>query len=120
MQYQPELPPVAREDHAAEAVARQRRVHPLLIAGLVAALGAASLLLLPDFLDPPTQTVDSPRPACSRQALQVDELKRLPGPAAVPAASPTAVPPASDVLAPGPGAPKARVQARARAPQRAR
>ncbi|MCS6913375.1 MAG: hypothetical protein RMK29_02550 [Myxococcales bacterium] len=106
MQYQPEWPPGVRQGHAVEGAACQCRRRPLLIAGLVAALGAASLLLLPDFLDPPTQLADSPQPVCRRQAGQVDELKRLPGLGAAPAASPVAVPAASDVLAPGSTAPR--------------
>lgn len=106
MQYQPEWPPGVRQEHAVEAAACHRRLRPLLIAGLVAALGAASLLLLPDFLDPPTQPADSPRPVCRRQAGQLHELERLPGPGAAPVASPVAVPAASDVLAPGSTAPR--------------
>jgi hypothetical protein len=91
MQVQSELPPAAPPAPLLAEVAQRRRVHPLLLVGLVASLGAFCLLALPDLLSAPV-AVGGRRSHChGAGAAAAPAVKAAGAPAAKAAAAAPAV-----------------------------
>ena len=79
MQYQSELPPGPQPTPVAAEIV-QRRIHPLLLVGLLASLGAFALLTLPDLLSGSPRAQGGHRCGCPRQGGAAPAAKPGPSP----------------------------------------